>query len=86
MAARNRTSTRKTGARKSGARKTGARKSTRSRALAGGKATKNPRQYKALRRKGVSKQSAARITNAGKSASKRGGRKSAGGARSRTKK
>ena len=33
---------------------------------AGGKATKNPKQYRALKRKGLSEASAARITNAGK--------------------
>lgn len=43
----------------------------------GGKATKNPRKYKALRRKGMPKSRAAKITNAGKSASRKGGKKSA---------
>lgn len=42
----------------------------------GGKATKNPRQYKALRRKGMPKARAAKITNAGKPASRKGGKKS----------
>jgi len=41
---------------------------------AGGKATKNPKQYRALKRKGLSEASAARITNAGKKAQKKGGR------------
>jgi len=45
----------------------------------GGKATKNPREYRALRRKGMSKARAARITNAGKKASRKGGRRSHGG-------
>ena len=49
-------------------------------ARSGGKATKNPRKYKALRRKGMSKARAAKITNAGKKASRKGGRK---GGRSR---
>lgn len=47
-----------------------------SRSRKGGKATKNPRQYKALRRKGMSKARAAKITNAGKSASRKGGKNS----------
>ena len=42
----------------------------------GGKATKNPRQYRALRRKGMSEARAAKITNAGKKASRKGGRRS----------
>jgi len=42
----------------------------------GGKATKNPRQYRALRRRGMSKARAARITNAGRKASRLGGRRS----------
>lgn len=42
----------------------------------GGKATKNPKQYKALRAKGMPKSRAAKITNAGKSASRKGGKKS----------
>ena len=45
-------------------------------ARSGGKATKNPRQYRALRRKGMSKARAAKITNAGKKASRKGGRRS----------
>jgi hypothetical protein len=50
----------------------------------GGKATKNPRQYRALRRKGLSKMRAAKITNAGKKASRKGGRRShSGSSRSR---
>ena len=42
-----------------------------------GKSVKNKRQYKALKRKGMSKTRAAKISNAGKSASRKGGRKSA---------
>jgi hypothetical protein len=49
----------------------------------GGKATKNPRQYKALRRRGLSKARAAKITNAGKKASRLGGRRSHKGSRYR---
>ncbi|HEY1907249.1 MAG TPA: hypothetical protein VGG91_14480 [Myxococcaceae bacterium] len=45
-------------------------------ARSGGKATKNPREYRALRRKGLSKARAAKITNAGKKASRKGGRRS----------
>ena len=37
---------------------------------------KNPKKYEALRDKGMSKTRAAKITNAGKSASKKGGKKS----------
>jgi hypothetical protein len=37
---------------------------------------KNRKKYDALRRKGMSKKRAAKITNAGKKASKKGGRKS----------
>lgn len=40
-----------------------------------GKSIKNKRKYKALQRKGMSKTRAARIANAGKSASRKGGRK-----------
>ena len=40
-----------------------------------GKSVKNKRQYRALKRKGMSKSRAARISNAGKSASRKGGRK-----------
>jgi len=50
----------------------------------GGKATKSPRKYKALRRKGMPKVRAAKIANAGKSASRKGGKKSSGGSRSRS--
>jgi hypothetical protein len=50
----------------------------------GGAATKNPRQYKALKRKGMPKARAAKIANAGKSASRKGGKKS--GSRSRSTK
>lgn len=45
-------------------------------ARSGGKATKNPKEYRALRRKGLSKARAAKITNAGKKASRKGGRRS----------
>ena len=45
-------------------------------ARTGGKATKNPREYRALRRKGMSKTRAAKITNAGKEASRKGGLRS----------
>lgn len=41
-----------------------------------GKSVKNKRKYKALKRKGMSKSRAARIANAGKSASRKGGKKS----------
>jgi hypothetical protein len=40
-----------------------------------GNSVKNKRKYKALRRKGMSKTRAAKISNAGKSASRKGGRK-----------
>lgn len=50
----------------------------------GGAKTKSPRQYKALKRKGMPKVRAAKIANAGKSASKKGGKK--GGARSSARK
>jgi hypothetical protein len=40
-----------------------------------GRSIKNKRQYRALKRKGMSKARAARISNAGKSASRKGGRK-----------
>ena len=42
-----------------------------------GKSVKNKRQYRALKRKGMSKTRAARISNAGKSASRKGGKKKA---------
>lgn len=48
-----------------------------------GKSVKNKRKYQALKRKGMSKSRAARIANAGKSASRKGGRK--GGKKSRKK-
>lgn len=48
----------------------------------GGKATKNPKQYKALRRKGLPKARAAKITNAGRGAARKGGKK-AGARKSR---
>lgn len=41
-----------------------------------GRQVKNWRKYHALRRKGHSKRSAAKITNAGKKANKKGGKKS----------
>lgn len=41
-----------------------------------GKQVKNWKKYHALRKKGHTKKSAARIANAGKKASKKGGRKS----------
>jgi hypothetical protein len=40
-----------------------------------GKSVKNKRQYRALKRKGMSKSRAARISNAGKAGSRKGGRK-----------
>ena len=40
-----------------------------------GKSVKNKRQYRALKRKGMSKSRAARISNAGRSASRKGGKK-----------
>ena len=40
-----------------------------------GKSVKNKRKYKALKRKGMSKSRAARISNAGKKASRKGGRR-----------
>lgn len=63
-----------------------AKKKSSSSARKGGKATKNPKQYKALRRKGMPKARAAKITNAGKSASKKGGKKGGAASRSRAKK
>lgn len=50
----------------------------------GGAKTKNPRQYKALKRKGMPKARAAKIANAGKSASRKGGKR--GGSRSSSSK
>jgi hypothetical protein len=41
-----------------------------------GKSIKNKRKYKALKRKGMSKTRAAKIANAGKSASRKGGKRS----------
>ena len=41
-----------------------------------GKSIKNKAKYRALQRKGMSKTRAAKISNAGKSASRKGGRKS----------
>jgi hypothetical protein len=40
-----------------------------------GTSIKDKRKYKALKRKGMSKARAARISNAGKSASRKGGKK-----------
>jgi hypothetical protein len=40
-----------------------------------GKSIKNKGKYRALKRKGMSKSRAARISNAGKSASRKGGRR-----------
>ena len=48
-----------------------------------GKSIKNKKKYEALKRKGMSKSRAARISNAGKSASRKGGRK---GGRARKRK
>jgi hypothetical protein len=39
------------------------------------KSVKNKKKYRALKRKGMPKSRAARIANAGKSASRKGGRK-----------
>jgi hypothetical protein len=49
-----------------------------------GSSIKNKKKYKALKRKGMSKTRAAKIANAGKSASRKGGRK--GGRKSGKKK
>ena len=43
-----------------------------------GNSIKHKRQYEALKRKGMSKSRAAAISNAGKSASRKGGRNSHG--------
>jgi hypothetical protein len=40
-----------------------------------GKSIKHKKQYRALKRKGMSKKRAARISNAGKKASRKGGKK-----------
>jgi hypothetical protein len=42
-----------------------------------GRSIKHKAQYRALKRKGMSKARAARISNAGKTASRKGGRKAA---------
>ena len=42
-----------------------------------GKSIKNKKQYEALKDKGMSKTRAAKISNAGKSAQRKGGRKAA---------
>jgi hypothetical protein len=49
-----------------------------------GNSIKNKKKYKALKRKGMSKTRAAKIANAGKSASRKGGKK--GGRKSRGRK
>ena len=41
-----------------------------------GKSIKNKKQYQALKKKGMSKTRAAKISNAGKSAQRKGGKKS----------
>jgi len=46
---------------------------------------KNRRQYEGLRRKGMSKQRAAKITNAGKAGSRKGGRTSSKRRRKRSR-
>ena len=43
-----------------------------------GRSIKNKRKYRALKRKGMSKSRAARIPNAGKSASRKGRKKKGG--------
>ena len=48
-----------------------------------GKSIKNKKQYQALKRKGMSKTRAAKISNAGKSASRKGGRKAGKSSKSR---
>jgi hypothetical protein len=60
------------------------KKSSSTSSRSGVKATKSPRKYKALRRKGMPKSRAAKIANSGKSASSKGGKKSSGGSRSRS--
>jgi hypothetical protein len=44
---------------------------------------KNEKQYEALKRKGMSKERAAKISNAGKAGARKGGRKSGGGRKRR---
>jgi hypothetical protein len=44
----------------------------------GGGRIKNRKKYEALKKKGMSKTRAAKISNAGKAASRKGGRKSGG--------
>lgn len=46
---------------------------------------KNRKQYEGLRRKGMSKQRAAKITNAGKAGSRKGGRKSSSSRRRKSR-
>ena len=50
-----------------------------------GNSIKNKPKYKALKRKGMSKTRAAKISNAGKSASRKGGRKAASRSKSRSR-
>ncbi len=45
---------------------------------------KNEKQYEALKRKGMSKERAAKISNAGKAGSRKGGKKSGGKSKSRS--
>jgi hypothetical protein len=44
---------------------------------------KNEKQYEALKRKGMSKERAAKISNAGKAGARKGGKKSGGRKKSR---
>jgi len=53
------------------------------RSVMAGNSIKNKKKYKALKRKGMSKTRAAKISNAGKSASRKGGKK--GGRKSKKK-
>lgn len=73
-------STKKSSSSKSRSRTSTSTRSSSSRK--GGAKTKNPRQYKALKRKGMPKARAAKIANADKSASSKGGKR--GGTRSRS--
>lgn len=43
------------------------------------KSIKDEKKYKALKKKGMSKERAAKIANSGKEGSKKGGKKSSGG-------
>jgi hypothetical protein len=49
---------------------------TRKKSSKGGGNTKNPKKYRALKRKGMSKTRAAKIANSGKAGSRKGGRNS----------